>query len=149
MICCFVSSLPRNYDRLLTKKLKVFSSEKKIKKKKKNFMKRSASELEDGESPPSKKQKVEDPNVKYPSIPIDGDNLLSVLLHPLKKDEFIEKYWTKKDYHVSIDDPERVKDLLNGPFPFHLKTLLQETASQNSCLDENKNDRFIIKKRKK
>ena len=92
-------------------------------------MKRRAKDLEEVETPPSKKQKL-DENTEYPSIPIDGDNLLSVLLYPLKKEEFIKNIWTKKHYNVSIDKPDRVKELLNGPFPFHLKTLLQDTASQ-------------------
>ena len=89
-------------------------------------MKRSA-KLDASNCPPSKKQKLD---IKYPAIPIDGKNLLSVLLYPLNIDEFMKNYWTKKYYHVSIDNQDRVKDLLNGPFPFHLKTLLQDTASQ-------------------
>lgn len=87
-------------------------------------------EIEETESPPSKKQKIDTKDIRYPSIPIDGNDLLSALIYPLSKNEFMKDYWTKKYYNVSIDNQDRVKDLLNGPFPFHLKTLLQETASQ-------------------
>jgi len=65
----------------------------------------------------------------HPSIPIDGRNLLHALLFPLDRDTFLAQYWTKQAYHVLVDAPDRVHDLLNGPFPFHLKTLLQQTAS--------------------
>eukprot|EP00484_Ammonia_sp_Unknown_P016843 CAMPEP_0197042276 /NCGR_PEP_ID=MMETSP1384-20130603/18674_1 /TAXON_ID=29189 /ORGANISM="Ammonia sp." /LENGTH=302 /DNA_ID=CAMNT_0042473351 /DNA_START=10 /DNA_END=914 /DNA_ORIENTATION=- len=99
---------------------------------KKRTKKRARRQHDDKQQPPSKKSKISDGEkvVKYPSIPVDGANLLSVLLHPLDKDTFLKEYWMKKHYHVDISQQERVTDLLNGPFPFHLKTLLQQTASE-------------------
>eukprot|EP01083_Nonionella_stella_P090461 252704_1 len=76
----------------------------------------------------AKKRKI-DAQTSFPKIPVDGNNLLSVLLHPLDTETFMKQYWTKHAYSVTVDDSNRVADLLNGPFPFHLKTLLQSTAS--------------------
>ena len=96
------------------------------------------------ELPSSKKQKTAP--LELPSIPIDGVGLLSSLIYPLDTKTFINDYWTKKVHATSINDPQRVKDLLDGPFPFHLKTSLEETASEkiHIWMPSKKNKKELI-----
>ena len=68
---------------------------------------------------------------KLPDIPCSGEHLLHCLIYPLPIETFINEYWTKKSYHLSVDKPSRVNTLLNSNFPFHLKTLLQQTPSNS------------------
>ena len=92
-------------------------------------MKRTAA-FQTNEVPSSTKQTTE--SLEYPNIPIDGEGLLSSLIYPLDTKTFMNDYWTKQVRATSINDPQRVKDLLDRPFPFHLKTLLE--LPRRDCL---------------